>query len=86
MKIRIPGWVKGEVVPSDLYTFTDGKRLKYNVKVNGEEVTAELQNGYFTIDRKWKKGDKVSVHFEMEPRTVKAHGKVEAVRGRIAIE
>ena len=86
MKIRIPGWVKGEVVPSDLYTFTDGKRLKYNVKVNGEEVTAELQNGYFTIDRKWKKGDKVSVHFDMEPRTVKAHGKVEADRGRIAIE
>jgi DUF1680 family protein len=86
MKIRIPGWVKGEVVPSDLYTFTDGKRLKYNVKVNGEEVTAELQNGYFTIDRKWKKGDKVSVHFDMEPRTVKAHGKVEADRGRIAVE
>ena len=86
MKIRIPGWVQGEVVPSDLYTYTDGKRLKYNVKVNGEDVTSELNNGYFTIDRKWKKGDKVSVHFDMEPRTVKAHGKVEADRGRVAIE
>ena len=86
MKIRIPGWVQGEVVPSDLYTYTDGKRLKYNVKVNGEEVTSELNNGYFTIDRKWKKGDKVSVHFDMEPRTVKAHGKVEADRGRVAVE
>ena len=86
MKIRIPGWVQGEVVPSDLYTYTDGKRLKYNVKVNGEDVTSELNNGYFTIDRKWKKGDKVSVHFDMEPRTVKAHGKVEADRGRVAVE
>ena len=86
MKIRIPGWVQGEVVPSDLYTYTDGKRLKYNVKVNGEDVTSELNNGYFTIDRKWKKGDKVSVHFDMEPRTLKAHGKVEADRGRVAVE
>ena len=46
MKIRIPGWVQGEVVPSDLYTYTDGKRLKYNVQVNGEDVTSELNNGY----------------------------------------
>lgn len=86
MKIRIPGWVQNQVVPSDLYTYTDGVRPKYNVKVNGEEVKADLQQGYFTIDRKWKKGDKVEVHFDMNVRTVKANSKVEADRGRIAIE
>lgn len=25
MKIRIPGWVQGKVVPSDLYRYADGK-------------------------------------------------------------
>ena len=71
LKVRIPGWVRGQVVPSDLYTYSDGKRLKYTVKVNGEAVQNELKDGYFCIDRRWKKGDKVEVHFDMEPRTVK---------------
>lgn len=86
MKIRIPGWVRNQVVPSDLYTYSDGKRLSYTVKVNGEPVQSDLKDGYFCIDRRWKKGDKVAVHFDMEPRTVKANNKVEADRGRIAVE
>lgn len=86
LKIRIPGWVRNEVVPSDLYTFCDNARPKYSVKVNGEEVKSELEQGYFTIDRKWKKGDQVEVHFDMDVRTVRANNKVEADRGRIAIE
>ena len=86
LKVRIPGWVRGQVVPSDLYTYSDGKRLKYTVTVNGEAMQSELKDGYFCIDRRWKKGDKVEVHFDMEPRTVKANNKVEADRGRIAVE
>jgi len=86
MKIRIPGWVRGEVVPSDLYRYSDGKRLGYTVSVNGQPVNTTLEKGYVSIDRKWKKGDKVQVHFDMEPRTVKAHTAVEADRGRVAFE
>ena len=86
MKVRVPGWVRGQVVPSDLYEYTDGKRLGYSISVNGEKVEGELQNGYFCINRTWKKGDVVRVHFDMEPRTVKANHKVEADRGRIAVE
>lgn len=56
------------------------------MKVNGEEVKSDLQKGYLTIDRKWKKGDKVEVHFDMNVRTVRANGKVEADRGRVSIE
>lgn len=86
LKIRIPGWVRGEVVPSDLYTFSDGKQLGYSIKVNGEAVDSGLEKGYFSISRQWKKGDVVEVHFDMEPRTVKANAKVEADRGRVAVE
>ena len=87
MKIRIPGWVKNQVVPSNLYQYTDGKRLGYSVKVNGQSVSASVtEDGYYTINRKWKKGDKVQIHFDMEPRTVRAINKVEADRGRISVE
>ena len=86
LKIRIPGWVRGQVVPSDLYNYVDGKQLGYSMKVNGEPVSSTLEDGYFVIDRKWKKGDVVDVHFDMEPRLVKANGKVSADRGRAEIE
>jgi hypothetical protein len=86
LMIRIPGWVRGQVVPSDLYTYNDGKRLGYTVMVNGKAVESSLQDGYFVINRSWKKGDKVTVHFDMEPRTVRANGKVAADKGRVAIE
>lgn len=87
LKVRIPGWVKNDVVPSDLYNYSDGRRLGCTVKVNGVAADGSLTpDGYYTIDRKWKKGDKVEVHFDMEPRTVKANDQVEADLGRIAIE
>jgi DUF1680 family protein len=86
LKIRIPGWVQGAVVPSNLYSYTDNKTLKYSVKVNGQAVESTLEKGYFTVNRTWVKGDKVEVHFDMEPRTVKAHPAVEADRGKVAVE
>lgn len=86
LKIRIPGWVQGQVVPGDLYSYTDKKKLSYSVKINGQPVESQLTNGYFTIARTWVKGDKVEIHFDMEPRTIKAHPLVEADRGKVAIE
>jgi DUF1680 family protein len=87
MKIRIPGWVRGQVVPSNLYQYSDNKRLGYTVKVNGREVAGDLtQDGYYTIERKWKKGDKIQIHFDMEPRTVRANQKVAADRGMVSVE
>ncbi len=86
LNIRIPGWVRGETVPSDLYNYADGKRLGYSIKVNGEEVKSELLNGYFVIQRKWKRGDKVEIHFDLEPRLVKANHNVQQDRGLLAIE
>jgi DUF1680 family protein len=86
LMVRIPGWVRGQVVPSDLYNYSDGKHLSYTLSLNGKKVDGELKDGYFPISRKWKKGDVVSIHFDMEPRTVRANGLVVADKGRIAVE
>ncbi len=86
LKVRIPGWVKGEPVPGTLYRYNDRKELSYAVLVNGEKTGSITADGYLTIDRKWKKGDKVQIHFDMAPRTVKADSRVEADRGRMAVE
>ena len=86
MKIRVPGWVQGSVIPGNLYSYTDKKTLGYTVKVNGKVVESNIEKGYFTIPRTWKKGDVVEVHFDMEVRTVKANQLVEADRGKISVE
>ena len=87
LKIRIPGWLKGEPLPGGLYRYTDGRQLDFSITVNGAEAEGTLtSDGYFTIVRNWKEGDRLDIHFDMEPRTVEADSRVDADRGRLAIE
>ena len=93
LKIRIPGWLQGHVLPSDLYSYSDDiKSQGYTCTLNGEEVlnttAATLTaDGYLTLaDRKWKKGDRVQLHFDMQPRTVRADAHVREDRGMICVE
>ena len=83
LKIRIPGWARNQVVPSNLYTYVDGKQPNYSVSINNSQ---HEKDGYYTITRKWKKGDEVKIHFDMEPRTVRANENVEADRGMLCVE
>ena len=87
LMVRIPGWLQGEVVPSDLYRYSDNVRTGYTITVNGKVVnTGSLEKGYAVIDRQWKKGDVVRIHFDMTPRTVVANDNVKEDIGRAAVE
>lgn len=86
MNLRIPGWVRNEVLPGDLYYYDDKQKPGYTVTVNGEAIEGVLQKGYLQIERKWRKGDVVEIRFDMQPRVVRANEKVIADRGRVAIE
>jgi len=86
LKVRIPGWVENRPVPGDLYSYADNRKPAFRIMVNGAEAVGTLCDGYFCIDRKWKKGDYVEVHFDMEARIVTANRNVAADRGRVAVE
>ncbi len=87
LMVRVPGWVRGEVVPTNLYSYADNRSTNpYVVKVNGETITTALRNGYMPITRKWQSGDVVSLSFDMQPRTVKASELIEEDRGLVAVE
>ena len=86
LRLRIPGWARGEVTPGDLYAFADERAGDFRVLVNGEEQQGSLEDGYFCITRRWKAGDEVSLELPMAPRFVRAHEAVEADRGRLAVE
>lgn len=39
------------------------------VRVNGKSVPAASAGSFVTVDRTWRKGDRVEIHFPMKPRT-----------------
>lgn len=86
MMLRIPGWARGSVVPSDLYSFADKTTDSWYATVNGIRVESALENGYLVIDRQWRRGDRVQLHLDMSPRFVAANGKVTDDRGRLCVE
>ena len=91
LNIRLPGWVYNQVVPSDLYTYADGKTPKFTVSVNNKKQqffpsNIESAHGYIAMGGKWKKGDVIKIHFDMEPRIVRANDQVEADRGMLCVE
>lgn len=87
LKLRIPGWAENKPVSgSDLYTFTAPATDKYAVKVNGKPVRTKTNEGYIAIDREWNAGDVVELTLPMDVRRVKAHEKVKADKGLLAIE
>lgn len=93
VNVRIPGYVFGKPVPSDLYRAADSDQkfgdtsAGLTITVNGKEFTGgPMANGFLSITRKWKPGDTVELNLPMNVRRVVANPAVEADRGRFAIE
>lgn len=85
--VRVPGWVKNEPVPSDLYSYMNPKKETVKLKVNGVDVDSTISpNGYMTVSRKWKKGDKIEITFPMDVHRTLANEKVEDDRGKVSLE
>ena len=55
VSIRIPEWTEAS---------------KMNAKVNGEAVEAAIEGGFLKVNRKWAKGDKLTVDLPMSLRAV----------------
>jgi len=87
IKLRLPGWVRGQVVPSDLYRYADNKRPSYTVSVCGNTVAATpTDDGYLIISRQWKRGDVIELNLPMEVRRIVANDNAEDLRNKVALE
>ena len=88
LKVRIPGWAKGQPVSSDLYVQTEPSSvMEVSVAVNGQAVNGiPGKDGYLAIGRDWRAGDTVELNLPMPVKRIRAHEKVEADKGRLAVE
>jgi DUF1680 family protein len=84
--IRIPGWARNEIVPSDLYTLKHKSSSPVDILVNGKKIEYKLENGYASLTRKWKRGDVVEVKLPMDIQEVVSNEKVENNIGKVALQ
>jgi DUF1680 family protein len=87
LKLRIPGWVKGDPFPSKLYRRADrSMSIPFvDVRVNGAPFEVDLKEEWITIERVWTPGDTVAVRFPMPIMQVVADERVASCRGRVAL-
>jgi uncharacterized protein len=86
LNVRVPGWVRNQPLPSDLYRYEDGLTPNITFAVNGKTLTPKQDKGFAQITRSWKPGDTVTVQMDMPVRRVVAHPEVKADRDRFALE
>jgi uncharacterized protein len=86
VRVRIPGWARGEVVPSNLYRFIDNADEPVELSVNGQKLPMQLDQGYVTINREWKSGDAIELNLPMPVRRIAANPEVAADRDKVALQ
>ena len=84
--VRIPGWARNEVVPSDLYRFQNTVSKTATLRVNGKRVSPEICDGFACIERQWAQGDTIELDLPMPVRRIIANDKVKADQGRVALQ
>lgn len=85
LRLRIPSWVNGQPVGTDLYSFTD-KGSGYALCVNGKRVKAPVASGYATVVREWRNGDVITLDLPMDVRQIRANEHAEDDRGKLAVQ
>ena len=86
LRLRIPGWARGEPVPSDLYRHLDASGAVPSLRVNGAPADLELDRGFAVVRRHWRPGDVVELDLPMPVRRVVSHADLADNRGRVAVE
>ncbi len=86
LALRIPGWARGEVVPSDLYYFTHTQPSEIRLEVNGQTVEYRMEKGFALIERKWSEGDRVELSMSMPVKFVVSHPAVKDDSSKVVLQ
>jgi DUF1680 family protein len=86
LAIRIPGWARGQAMPSDLYRFSSAEPERVTLTVNGQETPLAIERGYARIRRQWQRGDEVRLVLPMTVRRVLPHALLKENAGKAAIQ
>ena len=78
--VRVP-----DRTTSELYTPEPRVTGLKSLTVNGEKISATIENGYSAITREWKAGDKIELELPMVIQVVQPDAHIQADRGCVAL-
>lgn len=86
VNLRIPGWIRNQPVPGNLYSYISPIKETFSIKVNGKDAEYRTENGYAAMKREWEQGDIIEYVLPMNIHRVSANNEVSNDRGKIALE
>jgi len=86
LKIRVPGWLRNEAVPGNLYSYLDGERVNPILSINGKVEAVTVSKGYIVLTREWQQGDVIELTLPMRVRKVITNEKVTGNQSKVAFE
>ena len=86
LRIRIPGWARGEASPGGLYRFFEPQPSVCSLSVNGKEVPYAEENGYAIVKRTWNPGDIVEWVMPLNVLRVASKDEVKNNSDRMALQ
>ncbi|HVU58692.1 MAG TPA: glycoside hydrolase family 127 protein [Puia sp.] len=86
VRLRIPGWMRNEAIPSSLYSYMVLMSDKPLIRVNGKKVDYQMEEGYAVLRRSWQKGDRIELDLPMPVREVEANSHLQEDAGKVAIQ
>lgn len=84
--LRVPGWAREEVLPGNLYRFTEPDPAAWTLTVNGKSARPAMEKGYAVVEREWRAGDRIRLVLPMPVRRVIADSRVAADAGHAALQ
>lgn len=84
--LRIPTWSTGrEFIPGGLYPYRNTEKYSVTIRVNGETVDYDMNNGFAVVKRTWKAGDIVELELPMPVRRTACDPRVKENEGTTAV-
>lgn len=82
--LRIPTWTGDQFVPGKLYKYVNQSNEDWSISVNGVKTMANVEKGFATIKRTWKKGDQIVLDLPMPLQINQCDNRVEENQNRLA--
>lgn len=99
LRLRVPGWVREQAIPSTLYAFEPAASATFgsgvinsstpppvDIRINGKAEHYEIENGYAVIRRAWHKGDELTMNLPMPTEKIVANPLLKEDSGKVAIQ
>ncbi|PIB30562.1 six-hairpin glycosidase [Maribacter sp. 4G9] len=86
LKLRVPGWARNQVLPSNLYQYRNELSQPIILKIDGENKNVQINNGYLDLEGSEIVGKNIEVQFPMEVRLAETSDSVADNRGKVALE